>query len=398
MKRQFFIDVVGSSFLGLMGAILLFSQESAGQESEPVMAAMLPRADRERLDAQAEVFYKELDKLASTRAESVVYVCRGNKLVAMGTVVGLGQVLTKWSDIAGMNGYLRVCSVQGDFHDTSVLGGSAEHDLVLLSVPTLQARPLDFSQSKEGKEGEFLLTVLPNGQVGDFGVISVSARSLRDEDMPYLGVVADASVLSGGVMVAEVQLNSGAHQAGILAGDKIIKMNGKEVDGPFAMRMALKGCRPGESVLTEWSREGKFYSGEVALGARPRMAQFAPARLEAMNSMGNPMSARRQNFPWVIQSDMTLDPVHAGAPVLGIDGKVMGIALSRAGRTETYILPAPLIAEGIKNGLGQSPSELEKQSKLQSKNVQKLTAAQRREQEDQNRQLQETLNALEDYR
>ncbi len=39
-----------------------------------------------------------------------------------------------------------------------------------------------------------------------------------------------------------------------------------------------------------------------------------------MNSMGNRMSLKRDEFPLVIQSDMTLFPERAGCPVIDVNG------------------------------------------------------------------------------
>lgn len=72
-----------------------------------------------------------------------------------------------------------------------------------------------------------------------------------------------------------------------------------------------------------------------------------------MNSMGNRMSLKRDEFPLVIQSDMTLFPERAGCPVIDVNGKFVGLALSRAGRTETYILPSWICRELVEGVLPQ---------------------------------------------
>lgn len=81
--------------------------------------------------------------------------------------------------------------------------------------------------------------------------------------------------------------------------------------------------------------------------------KFPQKRLDMMNSMGNRMSLKRDEFPLVIQSDMTLFPERAGCPVIDVNGKFVGLALSRAGRTETYILPSWICRELVEGVLPQ---------------------------------------------
>lgn len=382
---------VRGGFFALALTCGFFSLSEARADSGGVpVEEFLSRTDKARLDRQAADLYRKLDKVAAPLGRSVVYVCRDNHVMALGTVVGSGRVLTKWSDLTRINGNILV--VSGDAaYPTQVLGGSAEHDLVLLEVPGLKAPALDFAQNSKGGEGDFLLTVMPGGVAGEFGVVSVAARSLRDQDLPYMGVIADMS-FSGrqGARVGEVDPRSGAKQAGLQAGDLILKLDQFSLDGPLAMRTALKDKKPGDSVKTTFQRGKSVHEVAVVLGNRPASSpQFSEQRLETMNAMGNPMSLRRRDFPWVIQSDMTLDPFHAGAPVVNADGRLVGLALSRAGRTETYILPADLIAEALSSGTGEdTPQEMERKAVIVEESEDQIKDRDAR-QEKMRRELQE---------
>lgn len=344
-------------FLGLVSAPLA----SAVNFGAPI-DEFISKADKAVLDRQADDLYQKLDAVAKPFSESVVYVRINDKIIAMGTVVAPGKVLTKLSDLLVRRGALIVQAADGEIYDARVAGGNSEHDVALLDVPSLKAPALDFSHNKKGTEGDFLLTVLPGGHAGDFGVVSVEERSLRESDLPYVGVVPDLRYQGKGTLVGDIQANSGAAVAGLRPGDLILELDKKPIDTPLSMRTALKGKNPGDKVELTVKRGKEQYECSLVLSNRPEMAQFSGERLEAMNAVGNPMNPRRAQFPLVIQSDMTMAPYHAGAPVVGIDGKVIGLALSRAGRIETYILPAYLIAEGLKNGLAEASSEMKQKA------------------------------------
>lgn len=198
-----------------------------------------------------------------------------------------------------------------------------------------------------------IAAVSPTGHVSDFGVVSVAQRSLRADDQPYLGIVSDPRWDGEGVMIGGVEAGSGAHRSGLTAGDVLMKLNGKPVDGMYSIRAAMVGVRPGETVPVEVRRRNQVIEGKLLTGPRPRVMKFPQKRLDMMNSMGNRMSLKRDEFPLVIQSDMTLFPERAGCPVIDVNGKFVGLALSRAGRTETYILPSWICRELVEGVLPQ---------------------------------------------
>lgn len=323
--------------------------------SEEFLAAQ----DKAVLDRQAQELYHTFDEVTAPYADSVVYVGKGRQALAMGVIVAPEKVLTKWSDLTRVRGNeVIVQKDKGVGLAARVIGGNEEHDLVLLEVPGLEGKALDFAESTKAEEGDFLLSVLPGGVAGGFGVVSVAERSLRDTDLPYLGVISDISYGEGGARVEGVERGSGAQKAGIKPGDVILKLDSRPIDGPLSLRTGLKDKKPGDAVVAQIKRDNDVMQLEIALAARPAMkTQFSTQRLETMNAIGNPMSLRREGFPSVIQTDMTLNPAYAGSPVIGIDGKLRGIALSRAGRIESYVLPAQLIASSLKEYFKSSESE-----------------------------------------
>src|SRR5262249_13410911 len=82
---------------------------------------------------------------------------------------------------------------------------------------------------------------------------------------------------------------------------------------------------------------------KAKLGPRPL------DRGELQNSIGGALSIRRAGFPSFLQHDTILKPQDCGGPVGDLDGKVVGINIARAGRAESYAIPAeavqPLLAD-----------------------------------------------------
>jgi serine protease Do len=66
------------------------------------------------------------------------------------------------------------------------------------------------------------------------------------------------------------------------------------------------------------------------------------------------VSKRATYFPTVLQHDTILKPSDMGGPLVDLDGRVIGINIARAGRTETYALPADVVLaamDRLKSGL-----------------------------------------------
>ena len=56
------------------------------------------------------------------------------------------------------------------------------------------------------------------------------------------------------------------------------------------------------------------------------------------------LSRKRDGFPSVLQTDMTIAPQECGLPVVDSDGRLIGVVLARAGRVKTFVIPVATIA------------------------------------------------------
>lgn len=315
--------------------------------------------DQKILDQQSRAIFSGLDSVSKAYRENVVAIVSGSRQLALGTVIAPHIVLTKLSDLRRTTNPFVAVDHEGKVLNVEPVAILSDHDLMIIYVPGLKSKPIEASQFAGAKLGSIIAAVSPQGKAHDFGVISVEQRSLRPENLPYLGIAIDPKWDKDGIMVAGVEAGGGAHKSGIVAGDVLTKINNKDLQSVLSLKSAMKGVKPGESVTVELVRHGQSFNGELQTGKKPHEMKFPQKRLALMNSMGNRMNERRDDFPLVIQSDMTILPERTGCPVIDLNGKFVGIALSRAGRIETYIIPSWVCKEIIDKVLPEVMKQLE---------------------------------------
>jgi serine protease Do len=104
--------------------------------------------------------------------------------------------------------------------------------------------------------------------------------------------------------------------------------------------------RPGDRVELLLKRDGSEQTLSATLGSRSQLTHGD--RAEFQNNLGGQLSERRAGFPLAIQHDSMLRPADCGGPIVDLDGKVIGLNIARAGRVESYALPAALVRDTVK--------------------------------------------------
>jgi serine protease Do len=228
-----------------------------------------------------------------------------------------------------------------------------------MEVEGLKADPVHFADEKTLKLGSFLALSRPDGEAAAMGVVSVLPRSLRSSDRAFLGIVMDLEFEGPGVLVRRVEPGTGAAASGLRADDVILRVMDQKVNGSFELGTVLQRLEPGQKIEIVFQRGEKQEVINVELGGRPRAPRIPYSRMEQMNSMGgHRYSDVKDGFRDVIQSDMQLDPEDCGAPVIDLDGRAVGIAIARAGRIKSFVIPA----SGIKRLLAMEPAKPQLQS------------------------------------
>lgn len=333
-------------------ALLLTVPALAQREPDEVP---LMRADEAKVvDQQARDFVQAVRPSARQAGLSTVWIWaegrRKRDQVAFGTVIGDGtQVLTKWSEIALAPRNLQVVGGDGRTARATVLGIYQEEDLALLQLDGVKFRPVEWSTKPAPGLGRFLVASSPDDMPASVGVVSVAARSLREKDQAYLGVMLDGRFNGKGVRISEIQQDSAAGAAGLRDGDVIRAIAGKEVTSAFEMRNALLAFGPGDKIEIGYLRKGEEGKAEVQLKPRPHFPGIANGRLEQMEQMGGQISLVRTGFPSAIQADLKLQRSQCGGPVVDLDGRVIGVSIARADRTRSLVIPAAEIVSILAN-------------------------------------------------
>jgi serine protease Do len=174
------------------------------------------------------------------------------------------------------------------------------------------------------------------------GVVSVAPRKIP---APPAAMGVSLNEREDIALVEAVLPGSPADEAGIQAGDVIRKVNDKEVKGRVDLVTTIRGFQPNDKVTLVIERDDKEVAMEVVLGNLAVIARPPEGidRSDFQNHLGGELSERRSGFPTALQHDTVLKPSECGGPIVDLSGKVVGINIARAGRVESFALPAALI-------------------------------------------------------
>ena len=320
----------GLGVLLLAGVVGLGLPAGARAQSSPGFA---PRTSPRFLGA-----FREVTKRAS---ESTVHVRSGGKDVALGTVVGAdGWVVTTAADLAERP---VVRLRDGRELEAHVVGIHEAHGLALLKVEATGLTPVVWRPSKEVAVGHWAVSAGPDGRPVAVGVVSVGTRDLPKGRGPrrpragggFLGISLEP--LDHEVRISQVVPGGGAAKAGLQVNDTLLAVAGKAVRDADTLLDVLQGLKPGDEVALKVKR------GEKELELRARLGKRPMDRGEFQNSLGSELSKRRTGFPTVLQHDSVIRPSDCGGPLVTLDGRAVGINVSRAGRTESYAVPAEVV-------------------------------------------------------
>ncbi|MSR53441.1 MAG: PDZ domain-containing protein [Gemmataceae bacterium] len=324
-------------------------------------------------------------------SKSTVRLLVDGKDAALGVVVSAeGFVITKASEIK--SGVLTVKTRDGRDLDAKVSLVSEAYDLALVKVEGSGLSPIDWASSQDAPVGNWVAIPAIGKEPVSVGVVSTGPRSFSPpygpprvptEKSGFLGVQLDQD--SAGATIYTVTVGSAAEKAGILPKDTIIKVDAHEIANQETLINTLLGYKAGDKVKIMLIREGKQMELTAVLGARPSEL-LPPAkgkgpapRGDIQNSMGSVLSERRTGFPRIFQTDAVLKPTDCGAPLVDLDGRVLGIAIARAGRTESHVIPAETIKDllpvFLANAKAKTPSDRVKAARVAIEQAEKAKVA-----------------------
>ena len=291
-------------------------------------------------------FLEAFREAVADASKSTVRVCSDHKDVALGVVVGAdGFILTKAYDLKGK---LTCRLPDGRELDATVVGVHTVHDLALLHVEAGDLPAVTFKTSTVVAAGSWVASVGTEVDPVAVGVVSVPTRKVVLKGLPlaaaelarigYLGVGLEAAD-GQGVRITQVLPGTPAAKAGLRMHDVITAIAGATVNDPEQFQAQLAKRKPGDAVRLEVQRDGETLDVEATLGQRPA----GDNRGELQNHMGSTLSARRSGYPVILTHDSVVRPTDCGGPLVDLDGHIVGINISRAGRTESWAIPSEVI-------------------------------------------------------
>ena len=284
------------------------------------------------------------------------------KDAALGTVVGkTGYILTKGSELRSSS--ITVKLRDGTSYDAEYVGYHKPTDLALLKIDADDLATVKFAAAKLAESGNWVAATGLSSEPVSVGIISAAARKLFDREARienankgYIGITFGTG--KNEVSITEVVPKAAAARAGLKVGDILVEVAGEKVKGSDHLPEILDQYKPGDKIAVKVKRavknsdEAETLSFTVTLSPRAAMS-----RDDEMNLGGGGLSSRRTGFPQVIQHDTILLPKDCGGPLVDLEGRVVGINIARAGRVESWALPADVITPVLKELLdGKFPA------------------------------------------
>ncbi len=274
---------------------------------------------------------KALQPVTSKAASSVVAVEVNGKVVALGTVVSdSGHILTKNTET--LEGEVSRPGASGRV-GLKLIQRFPKRDLALYQGAPEGLEPVRWASKKKSPIGTLLTSPDPDGEPLGIGLVSVLPRALGE--IGFLGIQAGEG--EGGEVIVRIVNGSPAEEAGLRADDVITHVDGEALQDPFAFGSKIRTYRAGDKVEFTYRRGEEEEKIGVKLASRPE--EQSSDRFRRMNEMSGPLSDRLSGFPLALQHDIPLDPSVCGGPLLDLQGRCVGINVSRAGRVKTFAVP-----------------------------------------------------------
>jgi serine protease Do len=278
---------------------------------------------------------------AAEPAKSTVQVyCDGYKAVLGVVVDEQGFIVTKASELKGK---IEAQLPGAKKLEATLVGSDPGLDLAILKVAATGLPAIAWSESDAPPVGSWLISPGVQSDPVGVGVLSVSPRKIS---APSAALGVRLSDDDNVAKIEDVMPDGAAVKAGLLAGDVVVKIDGKTIAGRQNLVETIKSHQPGDKVEIVIRRDGTEQTVSATLGSWSQLTHGD--RAEFQNSLGGQLSDRRAGFPSAIQHDSMLRPADCGGPIVDLDGKVVGLNIARAGRVESYALPAALVRETVK--------------------------------------------------
>ena len=281
--------------------------------------------------------------------QSVCQVMVDHRPVGMATVIDAsGVLLAKDSDIGRSSDAVEVTLPVGTAVRARRVMRDRDLDLVVLKVDGDDLVPIEWALDAIPPSGTIVVSASSQWNGESWGITGLDG--LRENTVDglsgFLGIRMEQGTPDGpGLKVIEATIGSPAWVAGLRAGDRVLRLAGQSVSAQRDIGRIVRAYGGGELLLIEIERDGAPMSLLTRVTVRP------DDRRIMQSTALFPASRRASGFGGVVQHDTPLPCMRMGGPLLGLDGRAIGINIARPDRTATYALPAsrvrPLLAGWI---------------------------------------------------
>jgi len=226
------------------------------------------------------------------------------------------------------------------------MNGQAVEDWTSL-VAMIQGRRSDETITLAVRRGSEMLdvnvTLMPRAQAMG------QAPPARGTGRPELGI-QQVRPQETGVEISVIKAGSPAELAGINTGETLLRLDDRAVTNMRDVNEAVQAKKIGDHITVVLLREGAEVIIEVQLAEED--APPAPPAQGRPNVAG-PVNDRLSHFGTVIQHDGVVMPYQQGAPIVDLQGNIVGLNIARADRTRTFALSAKRVSDVLKELMGQ---------------------------------------------
>jgi serine protease Do len=283
-------------------------------------------------------------EIAATQIAASVVRVRSNRgedmFGTLGLVVGAdGLIVSKSSRVGDFD--IR-CDIQGQqIYSAEVVQRDAKLDLVLLRIDAKGLAAANLGTELLDPVGTLLGSV---GRVGDpiyAGVLGAQPRMIASRKWGIMGVTFQQQN-AGAPKVRRLSPGEPAEKAGILEGDLVTSVMGQAVASYREVVELLRGTLPFQTIALTIERDGLAQEMSLRLGTSARGGQ-APLGHNSHPADYTVASQRSTGFASAFQHDMPLEIWECGGPVIDLDGRVIGLNISRLDRSGSLALPAAVV-------------------------------------------------------
>ena len=225
---------------------------------------------------------------------------------------------------------------QKRYSDVKTIATDTKWDLALVKIDAQGLIPVKLASTSAVAQGTW---VVANGSSSkrrrrvNIGIISAKPREIKGALPVVMGVGLKKH--AKGVEITGIAPKSGAESAGFKKGDIITSFDGAGVKDRDEVLELLKDKQPKDKVNIKLLRGDKELELDLELAARPQNNKPTSRN----DQMSGDVSARRDSFPRIIQTDISYNPRQSGGPLITLDGECVGLNIARANRAESFAIP-----------------------------------------------------------